>query len=102
MLAYKPAIDEESLVQGGLARRIEPLAPLESLLLKKPLLRVTHVGSKKLHPTDAAYDILLAWIGEGAKARPGKVAAVRGNRGLAPFLATPASAASYATIGRAG
>lgn len=66
MLAYKPAIDEESLVQGGLTRRIEPLAPLESLLIKKPLLRVTHVGGKKLHPTDAAYDILVNWIGEGA------------------------------------
>ena len=54
MLAYKPSLDEESLTTGGLARRIEPLAPAESLLLKKPLLRVTHVGGKRLHPGDVA------------------------------------------------
>ncbi|MCE9605525.1 MAG: DUF1553 domain-containing protein [Planctomycetia bacterium] len=66
MLAYKPSIDEDSLTTGGLARRVEPNAPLESLLLKKPLLRVTHVGGKRLHPTDAAYTVLRDWIAEGA------------------------------------
>jgi hypothetical protein len=70
MLAYKPSLDEESLVQGGLARRIEPNAPMESLLLKKPLLRVTHVGGKKLRPTDVAFHTLHDWIAEGAKLDP--------------------------------
>lgn len=67
MLAYKPRIDAESLTTGGLARRVEPNDPSESLLLKKPLLRVTHVGGKKLHPNDAAYRVLLDWIVEGAR-----------------------------------
>jgi len=66
MLAYKPAIDIDSLTTGGLARRVEPNAPDESLLLKKPLLKVTHVGGKKLHPADAAYRVLRDWVAEGA------------------------------------
>lgn len=70
MLAYKPPVDEESLTTGGLARRIEPLAPAESLLLKKPLLRVTHVGGKRLHPGDVAYRVLHDWIAEGARLEP--------------------------------
>lgn len=67
MLAYKPSIDEESLTTGGLARRIEPLSPQESLLLRKPMLRVTHVGGKRLRPDDAAYAVLRDWIAEGAR-----------------------------------
>lgn len=66
MLAYKPSIDADSLTTGGLARRVEPNAPDESLLLKKPLLKVTHVGGKKLHPGDAAYRVLRDWVAEGA------------------------------------
>jgi hypothetical protein len=66
MLAYKPSIDIDNLTTGGLARRVEPNEPDESLLLKKPLLKVTHVGGKKLHPHDAAYRVLRDWIAEGA------------------------------------
>ena len=72
MLAYKPSIDAESLTTGGLARRVEPLAPEESLLLKKPLLRVTHVGGKRLRPADVAYRVLRDWIAEGARLDPAK------------------------------
>lgn len=70
MLAYKPAIDIDNLTTGGLARRVEPNAPDESLLLKKPLLKVTHVGGKKLHPHDAAYRVLRDWVAEGALVDP--------------------------------
>ena len=30
-------------------------------------MRLPHLGGKKLAPTDAAYEVLLRWIGEGAK-----------------------------------
>lgn len=70
MLAYKPSIDQENLVGGALTRRVEPNYPSESLLLKKPLLQVSHVGGKKLRPTDYAYSILRDWIGEGAAFEP--------------------------------
>jgi len=80
MLAYKPSIDELSLTVGGLARRVEPNAPLESLLLKKPLLRVTHVGGKKLKPTDAAYRVLHDWVAEGASTKLDAAALARRER----------------------
>jgi hypothetical protein len=67
MAAYNPAIDRESLILGGLTRRVQVIEPEESLLLKKPMLRVTHVGGKKLRKSDAAYPILRDWIFEGAK-----------------------------------
>lgn len=68
MLAYAPHVDEESLIRGGLGRRTEPIDPEESLLLKKPMLRMTHVGGKRLRRTDVAYRILHDWIYEGAQA----------------------------------
>ena len=82
MLAYKPAIDELSLTTGGLARRVEPNLPLESLLLKKPLLKVTHVGGKKLKPSDAAYRVLHDWIAEGASTKLDTAALVRRERAV--------------------
>jgi len=66
LFAFDPVHDTESLVRGGLNRRVNVFAPLESLMLKKPLLRVPHVGGKRLRPTDAAFDILKRWITEGA------------------------------------
>lgn len=70
MLAYAPHADEESLIHGGLGRRTETIEPDESLLLKKPLLRVPHVGGKRLRTTDAGYRILRDWIFEGARPDP--------------------------------
>jgi len=67
LFAFDPDHDTESLVRGGLNRRVNVFAPLESLMLKKPMLRVPHVGGKRLRPTDAAYMILKRWISEGAR-----------------------------------
>ena len=67
LFAFDPVHDTESLVRGGLNRRVNVFAPLESLMLKKPLLRVPHVGGKRLRPTDAAFEILKRWIAEGAR-----------------------------------
>lgn len=58
--------DFRSLVRDGGNRRINALDPDESLLLKKPLLRIPHVGGKQLQPTDTAYKVLRQWIFEGA------------------------------------
>jgi len=66
LFAFDPVHDTESLVRGGLNRRVNVFAPLESLMLKKPLLRVPHVGGKRLRPSDAAFEILKRWIAEGA------------------------------------
>jgi len=66
LFGYDPQIDEESLVRGGLNRRVDRLLPDESLLLKKPMMRIAHIGGKKLAKTDAAYRILRDWIAQGA------------------------------------
>ena len=68
LFAFDSRHDEESLVRGGFNRRTNVQAPLESLMLKKPLLRVPHVGGKRLRPTDAAFPVLKNWIAEGARA----------------------------------
>ena len=67
LFGFDAAHDELSLIRGGLNRRLNVLAPDESLMLKKPLLRVPHVGGKKLRPSDSAYRILRQWIFEGAR-----------------------------------
>jgi hypothetical protein len=70
LMAYAPDKDEEALIYGGLSRRVEPIEPDESLLLRKPLLRVPHVGGKRLRTGDVAYRVLRQWIAEGAGADP--------------------------------
>jgi hypothetical protein len=67
LFGYDAAADAESLVRGGLGRRLDLFRPADSLLLKKPLMRLPHVGGKRLAPADAAYAVLRDWIAEGAK-----------------------------------
>ncbi|MFP6763338.1 MAG: DUF1549 domain-containing protein, partial [Planctomycetaceae bacterium] len=66
LFAYSPAIDEEALIRDGLGRRTNPQQPDASLIIRKPMLRIPHVGGKKLRRTDEAYRILHQWILEGA------------------------------------
>lgn len=75
LFGYDPAIDAESIVRGGLNRRVDAFTPGESLLLKKPLMRVPHVGGKRLNKSDPGYQILLDWIAAGAKTNDGENAA---------------------------
>ena len=67
LFAYDSQIDRKSLVRGGFNRRTNVYDPDESLMLKKPMLRVTHVGGKRLRKNDVGYAILKQWIYEGAK-----------------------------------
>jgi hypothetical protein len=63
--AFDPALDQRSLIRGAFVRFCEPLVPEESLLLKKPTLRIPHGGGKRLRPTDDQYGILHQWIYDG-------------------------------------
>ncbi len=67
LFGYDPAIDAESIVRGGLNRRVDAFNPADSLMLKKPLMRVAHVGGKRLNKSDNGYRVLLDWIASGAK-----------------------------------
>src|SRR5579871_2149995 len=66
LFGYDPTIDRISLTHDGYNRRVNVMDPAESLMLKKPLLEIPHVGGKRLHKGDAAYRILTDWIYQGA------------------------------------
>lgn len=67
LFGYDPRIDRVSLTRDGYNRRINVLEPDESLILKKPLLRIPHVGGRRLRRTDIAFRILHDWVEQGAK-----------------------------------
>jgi hypothetical protein len=68
--AFDAKLDELTLIREDYGRRLNPIAPEQSLLILKPLMKVSHGGGKQLKPTDEAYAILRDWVAEGAKADP--------------------------------
>ncbi len=68
-----PDQDYQSIVRALGARRVDTVAPKNSLFLKKPLLGVAHGGGKRLDLKSADYRILLDWLQAGAPA-PSKTA----------------------------
>ncbi|MCH2400890.1 MAG: hypothetical protein MK364_17370, partial [Pirellulales bacterium] len=67
LFAFDPEVDKRALVRAGFNRRTNVYDPNQSLILKKPLLRVPHVGGKRLRTDDVAYRTLYDWIYEGAR-----------------------------------
>ena len=67
LFGYDPVLDAENLVRSGLNRRTDALNPADSLMLKKPLMRLPHIGGKRLNKTDPGYRVLLDWIAQGCK-----------------------------------
>ncbi len=68
--AFDLKLDQLTLIREDFGRRVNPLDPEQSLLLLKPLMKVSHGGGKQLHKDDAAYEILRDWISSGASADP--------------------------------
>lgn len=68
--AFDSVLDALTLVREEAERRINPIEPEKSLLLTKPLMKVPHGGGTQLHKDDAAYQILVDWIGQGAPLDP--------------------------------
>ncbi|MCW3100171.1 MAG: hypothetical protein JWL77_5789 [Chthonomonadaceae bacterium] len=66
LFGYDPHIDSVSLTRDGFNRRLNVMEPADSLIMKKPLLEIPHVGGKRLRKTDAGYQVLRDWIYEGA------------------------------------
>ena len=67
LFAFDPEVDKRALVRAGFNRRTNVYDPNQSLILKKPLLRIPHVGGKRLRTDDVAYRVLYDWIYEGAR-----------------------------------
>lgn len=67
---FDQKLDRLTLIREDFGRRINRMEPEKSLVLQKPLMKVSHGGGKQLKPDDAAYAILRTWIAEGGKADP--------------------------------
>ena len=85
LFGYDPTIDRITLTRDGFNRRTDVLEPDESLILKKPLLEIPHVGGKRLRKSDVGYGLLREWIYEGANT---EIPAV----GCAHIVITPGTA----------
>ncbi|MFM7842909.1 MAG: DUF1549 domain-containing protein [Planctomycetota bacterium] len=68
--AFDPAIDQLTLIREDYGRRTNPYQPEQSLLLTKPMMKVSHGGGLKLRKTDPAFAVLRDWIAEGCKVDP--------------------------------
>ncbi len=68
--AFDMKLDQLTLIREDFGRRVNTIDPEQSLLLLKPLMKVSHGGGKRLLKSDPAYSILRDWIAGGAVADP--------------------------------
>lgn len=68
--AFDLKLDELTLIHEDFGRRVNLIEPEKSLLLLKPLMKVSHGGGKQLSKEDEAYAILRDWIAGGAASDP--------------------------------
>ena len=73
---YLPDQDFGILSREAGGRRINPIAPATSLILRKPLGEVPHEGGLRLTRNSKSYEFLHDWIMEGAKDDPGAAEAM--------------------------
>jgi hypothetical protein len=72
-----PDFDYTSLVRGEGGRRVNPVAPQESLLLRKPSMALPHEGGLRLPVDSLEYKILRDWIAAGMpRVRTAEVVAI--------------------------
>lgn len=67
---YDSKLDLLTLRKESFGRRTNPMAPDESLLLRKPLMQVAHGGGQRLFLGDPAHRVLRQWIAEGLRIDP--------------------------------
>jgi len=65
VFGFDAAADFDSLVKEGRGRRVNPAAPLHSLLLRKPLGQVPHGGGKRMNEGSNEHALLRDWIVAG-------------------------------------
>jgi hypothetical protein len=65
-----PLFDFHALTRDQFARRADPFAPDQSLLLLKATAQIAHEGAKRFDPASPEYRILRDWIAGGLKTDP--------------------------------
>ncbi len=64
---YDPLLDILTLRGEFQGRRANLIDPDTSLMLKKPLMEVSHAGGRRMHHGDAVHGVLRQWIAEGLR-----------------------------------
>ncbi|MDA1049029.1 MAG: DUF1553 domain-containing protein [Planctomycetota bacterium] len=64
VFGFEPADDHTAIVRDRLGRRVELLAPEQSLFLQKPTMQVAHGGGWRLKADSVDFQILRAWLAE--------------------------------------
>lgn len=70
LLGFDPEFDYDRLILAGRGRRVFPAAPAASLLLLKPTGQIPHGGGERFSIGSPYYELLLAWIADGAPRTP--------------------------------
>src|SRR6185436_10320726 len=70
LLGYDPEEDYERVTRERGGRRIDCIAPLQSLLLRKPSGQIEHEGGRRLLRNSEAYQKVRQWIEAGAPYGP--------------------------------
>lgn len=65
--AFDPKLDIMTLRTEFYGRRTNIMKPDESLLLKKPLMEVSHGGGRRLKKGDPLHQVMRGWIAEGQR-----------------------------------
>jgi hypothetical protein len=65
---YAPATDHFVMTRQALGRRIDPVEPARSLLLRKPTMAVSHGGGQRIEVGSRDYQILADWLAAGVPA----------------------------------
>jgi hypothetical protein len=66
LFAGDPAFDHERVLREYAGRRINPVDPQSSLLLRKATGQIKHEGGKRTDVGSTDYEVLRRWIGAGA------------------------------------
>lgn len=64
---FDPDLDLKTLAREALGRRTNVSFPDQSLMLQKPLGRVSHEGGVRFKKSDSEYQVLRHWIAEGLR-----------------------------------
>ncbi len=67
MMGYDAVADRRVLTRAGWNRRVNPIEPEASLILRKGTTAIAHGGGLRLKPDDPAYRLLRDWIAEGCR-----------------------------------
>jgi hypothetical protein len=71
LFGYSAEKDYASLTRDGMGRRVDLSEPAKSLLLLKPTAQLPHEGGQRFAKGSWQYQLLRAWIAQGAKWGPG-------------------------------